>query len=75
MPKNLVVLIDGTGNEIEVDETNVLRLARLLINDVREQIFYYDPGVGTQGATGDGFYEPPGANQVIGPGYWNRPLR
>jgi len=50
MAKNIVVLIDGTGNEVEVDESNVLRLARLILNQPGKQIFYYDPGVGTQGA-------------------------
>jgi uncharacterized protein (DUF2235 family) len=50
MPKNIVVLIDGTGNEIEADESSVLRLAHMLVNDRARQVFYYDPGVGTQGA-------------------------
>jgi uncharacterized protein (DUF2235 family) len=50
MPKNIVILIDGTGKELEVNQTNVLRLARVLRFSESEQVFYYDPGVGTQGA-------------------------
>ncbi|QJX09979.1 DUF2235 domain-containing protein [Rhizobium brockwellii] len=50
MGKNIVVLFDGTGNEIASDETNILRLARAVLNDGEKQIFFYDPGVGTQGA-------------------------
>lgn len=50
MGKNIVVLFDGTGNEIATDETNILRLARSILNDGEKQIFFYDPGVGTQGA-------------------------
>ncbi|MBB3902819.1 DUF2235 domain-containing protein [Methylobacterium brachythecii] len=49
MPKNIVVLIDGTGNDVASDATNVLRLARML-PESNEQKFVYDPGVGTQGA-------------------------
>jgi uncharacterized protein (DUF2235 family) len=50
MAKNLVVLIDGTGNEVATNETNVLRLTRMLVNAPSRQAFIYDPGVGTQGA-------------------------
>ncbi|MGO4319353.1 DUF2235 domain-containing protein [Agrobacterium sp. MCAB5] len=50
MGKNIVVLFDGTGNEIATDETNILHLARAILNDGEKQIFFYDPGVGTQGA-------------------------
>lgn len=50
MPKNIVILIDGTGKELEANQSNVLRLARVLVFSETEQVFYYDPGVGTQGA-------------------------
>lgn len=50
MSKNIVVLIDGTGNDVATHPTNVLRLARMLVNDSVRQTFAYDPGVGTQGA-------------------------
>lgn len=51
MPKNIVVLLDGTSNEIECDRTNILRLYGVLTKDA-EQLVYYDPGVGTFGAEG-----------------------
>jgi len=49
MPRNIVVMIDGTGKQLQVDETNVLRLARITA-PVPNQATFYDPGVGTQGA-------------------------
>ncbi|MCK0103868.1 DUF2235 domain-containing protein [Pseudohalocynthiibacter sp. F2068] len=49
MPKNIVILCDGTSNEISEDRTNVLRLYGTLKKD-GEQLVYYDPGVGTFGA-------------------------
>ena len=49
MARNIVVCCDGTGNEVEADESNVFRLARMLVRDGK-QLVYYDPGVGTQGA-------------------------
>lgn len=51
MPKNIVVLLDGTSNEISCDRTNILRLYGVLEKD-DEQLVYYDPGVGTFGAEG-----------------------
>ncbi|MBB3559398.1 uncharacterized protein (DUF2235 family) [Rhizobium sp. BK512] len=49
MPKNIVILFDGTSNEITKDRTNILRLFGALKRS-DEQIVYYDPGVGTLGA-------------------------
>tara|TARA_R110000772_G_scaffold215694_2_gene326165 strand:- start:2113 stop:3279 length:1167 start_codon:yes stop_codon:yes gene_type:complete len=49
MPKNIVILLDGTSNEISADRTNVLRLYGTLKKSP-DQIVYYDPGVGTIGA-------------------------
>ncbi|RCS23067.1 DUF2235 domain-containing protein [Phyllobacterium salinisoli] len=48
MPKNIVVCCDGTGNEIGVNISNVLKLYRMLEKE-DGQIVYYDPGVGTLG--------------------------
>lgn len=46
--KNIVICCDGTGNEIERDLSNVLKLYR--ISDKSEaQRVYYDPGIGTIG--------------------------
>ncbi len=49
MPKNIVVLCDGTSNEISTKRTNILRLYGCLKKD-DTQIVFYDPGVGTFGA-------------------------
>lgn len=49
MPKNIVILLDGTSNEISADRTNILRLYGTLEKS-DAQLVYYDPGVGTFGA-------------------------
>lgn len=49
MPKNIVILLDGTSNEISADRTNILRFYGTLEKSER-QLVYYDPGVGTFGA-------------------------
>ncbi len=49
MARNLVLLFDGTSNEIAAERTNVLRLFGTL-RRTPEQLVYYDPGVGTFGA-------------------------
>ncbi|MDM4016483.1 DUF2235 domain-containing protein [Roseiconus lacunae] len=46
MGKNIVVCCDGTGNEFEIDQTNVLRLHYALQTD-ENQVAFYSPGVGT----------------------------
>ncbi|GAB4363542.1 MAG: DUF2235 domain-containing protein [Oricola sp.] len=52
MPKNIVILCDGTSNQIEEQRSNILRLYGCLRrND--EQIVFYDPGVGTFGGEDD----------------------
>ncbi len=48
MPKNIVILFDGTSNEISDNRTNVLRLYGTLKKS-EDQIVWYDPGVGTIG--------------------------
>lgn len=48
MPKNIVILNDGTGNEIGNAISNVLKLYRMLPKDGRQRVFY-NPGVGTIG--------------------------
>lgn len=47
--RNLVLCLDGTSNEPEVDVTNVARLFDVAVKD-EDQLVYYDPGVGTMGA-------------------------
>jgi uncharacterized protein (DUF2235 family) len=46
MPKNIVVCCDGTGNEINENISNVLKLFRVAKKDASQYVFY-DPGVGT----------------------------
>ena len=48
MAKNIVIIFDGTSNEISGDRTNPLRLYGCLERSDR-QLVYYDPGVGTMG--------------------------
>ncbi|MDW4497219.1 DUF2235 domain-containing protein [Sulfitobacter sp. D35] len=49
MPKNIVILMDGTSNEIRKNRSNILRLYGTLKKS-QDQIVFYDPGVGTFGA-------------------------
>ncbi|MEM6323934.1 MAG: DUF2235 domain-containing protein [Pseudomonadota bacterium] len=48
MARTIVLLFDGTSNEISEDRTNILRLYGTLQKSP-SQIVYYDPGVGTMG--------------------------
>jgi uncharacterized protein (DUF2235 family) len=48
MPKNIVICCDGTGNEIEGNLSNVLKLYRIAHRDEQQRV-YYDPGIGTLG--------------------------
>jgi uncharacterized protein (DUF2235 family) len=51
-PKNIVICLDGTGNQIEENLSNVLKLYRTLDKngtDQQEQVVFYDQGVGTIG--------------------------
>ena len=49
MPKNIVILFDGTSNEISSNRTNILRMFGCLEKSA-QQVVYYSPGVGTFGA-------------------------
>ncbi|MEM7242609.1 MAG: DUF2235 domain-containing protein [Pseudomonadota bacterium] len=46
MGKKIVILFDGTSNEIEEKRTNVLHLYGCLEKS-KQQLVFYDPGVGT----------------------------
>jgi len=46
MSKNIVICCDGTSNEIKENLSNVLKLFRTLRKS-KEQIVFYDPGIGT----------------------------
>ncbi len=52
MPKNVVVCCDGTNGQFRLRNTNVVRLYELLEQDPERQVAFYDPGLGTMGATG-----------------------
>jgi uncharacterized protein (DUF2235 family) len=49
MTKNIVICCDGTGNEIESNLSNVLKLFRVAVKSVEQRV-YYSPGIGTIGA-------------------------
>ena len=51
MAKNIVILFDGTSNQISGNRTNVLRLYGSLERSDRQLVFY-QPGVGTFGVIG-----------------------
>jgi uncharacterized protein (DUF2235 family) len=54
MGKNIVVCLDGTGNQLKATgNSNVLHFYGMLdLSDPSRQVAYYDPGVGTMGARG-----------------------
>ncbi len=45
--RNIIIRLDGTGNKFKENNTNVVKLFRVLIRDNDRQLVYYDPGVGT----------------------------
>ena len=47
--KNIVVCCDGTGNQFNSENSNVVKLYAALMVD-NDQVAYYHPGVGTMGA-------------------------
>ncbi|HUC48969.1 MAG TPA: DUF2235 domain-containing protein [Xanthobacteraceae bacterium] len=48
MGKNIVICCDGTGNEVESNLSNVLKLFRILRKNADQRV-YYNPGIGTIG--------------------------
>jgi uncharacterized protein (DUF2235 family) len=51
VPKNIIILLDGTSNQVSANRTNILRLYGVLEKSGRQLVFY-DPGVGTLGDDG-----------------------
>jgi uncharacterized protein (DUF2235 family) len=49
MPKNIVICCDGTGNQFGEQNSNVIKLYKILVCDAG-QVAYYHPGVGTMGS-------------------------
>ena len=54
MSKNIVICCDGTGNEVNANLSNVLKLYRILRKD-EDQLVFYDPGIGTLSTNATGF--------------------
>jgi uncharacterized protein (DUF2235 family) len=54
VPKNIVLCLDGTGNQLKATaNSNVVLLYSMLNHsDPEKQVAFYDPGVGTMGARG-----------------------
>lgn len=50
--RNLVICCDGTNNKFGENNTNVVRLLSLALQQNERQILYYEPGVGTFAAPG-----------------------
>jgi uncharacterized protein (DUF2235 family) len=48
MSKKLVICCDGTGNQVEGNLSNVLKLFRILHKNECQRV-YYNPGIGTIG--------------------------
>jgi uncharacterized protein (DUF2235 family) len=46
MSKNIVICLDGTGNQFKEENSNVVKLFRTLVRN-KDQIAYYDAGIGT----------------------------
>ena len=65
MGKNIVLLLDGTSNQISQDRTNILRLFLTMKKD-ESQLVYYDPGVGTFGGDGSWFRTASKVGEVWG---------
>jgi uncharacterized protein (DUF2235 family) len=49
MAKNIVVCCDGTGNQVEANLSNVLKLFRIVSKTDLQRV-YYTPGIGTLGS-------------------------
>jgi hypothetical protein len=51
MARQLILCCDGTNNNLtgRTRDTNVAKLAELLVPDSQDQLLYYDPGVGNAG--------------------------
>ena len=48
--KNIIICLDGTGNHFKEHNSNVVKLFRSITRGTRDQVAYYDAGVGTLAA-------------------------
>lgn len=69
MPKKIVVCCDGTGNEFEKHNTNVVKIFEMVKKEPDVQVAYYDPGVGTFGNRKLGFIAGYGITKNITDAY------
>ncbi|EAU86139.2 hypothetical protein CC1G_03350 [Coprinopsis cinerea okayama7 len=46
-PRTLVLCFDGTSDQYDADNSNVVKFFELLSKDPNHQLCYYDPGIGT----------------------------
>jgi uncharacterized protein (DUF2235 family) len=60
MSKNIVICLDGTGNQFKEDNSNVVKLFRTIVRN-SNQVAYYDAGVGT---LADPHFKSPVAKRV-----------
>jgi uncharacterized protein (DUF2235 family) len=65
MSKNIAICCDGTGNQIEGNLSNVLKLYRIVRRDEQQRI-YYDPGIGTLGQSDEWSRFKQDSKQVFG---------
>ena len=59
--KNIVICLDGTGNQFKEENSNVVKLFRVLERSSDQEVAYYDPGVGT---LADPSYKTPIAKKI-----------
>lgn len=52
MSKNIIICCDGTGNQFGEENSNVVKLFSFLNKQTKEQVAFYDPGVGTMSDPG-----------------------
>ena len=73
MPKNIVICLDGTNNQLRGGvNTNVVRLFDMLdLSDAGKQVGYYDPGVGT--FSSPAAWTPSARTVRGGPAYFSAP--
>jgi uncharacterized protein (DUF2235 family) len=50
MPKNIIICLDGTGNEFGDANSNVIKMYSAIQLREGNQVSYYHPGLGTRGA-------------------------
>src|SRR5260370_640161 len=52
MSKRIVICLDGTNNQYDATNTNVVKLYAMLDRTSTDQLAYYQPGIGTVAPVG-----------------------